>query len=360
MILYWILTGLLAILILSEFTVLFTPVKTQLKSGPTNQKVSILMVVRNEATSIENSVRSLLSQSHSEFELLISDDFSTDETPEILRRVEEDPRIRCFYSAFEVEAGSNAKAQHLDYLMKESKHDIIAVTDGDCQYPITWLETMLANKPETGIISGTTGIYNSTYEDIDWIVNIGRVAVLNRLGFQTTAIGNNMLFDRKAYEATEGWKSIAKSITEDHELNRQIVNGGFESKVLFNKKVLARAEKEGFPGIFVQRRRWMRGAFKLSLSVVLILLLRLMVLPLLLTLGIMSFVNPEFYPQLTTGLISSYIAGKAIGDIKLIASLGIKFPLPVLGYQLNAMIQSFILALYFIFTPRVKWKGRTY
>ena len=60
--------------------------------------VTVIMSAFNAKDTIAYAVRSILGQSHRNLELLICDDCSTDETPEILARLPHDPRVRLFRS----------------------------------------------------------------------------------------------------------------------------------------------------------------------------------------------------------------------------------------------------------------------
>ena len=50
--------------------------------------VSVIMSVHNAEKTIEDCVRSILSQTYENIEFLILDDFSTDKTKEILKKLE--------------------------------------------------------------------------------------------------------------------------------------------------------------------------------------------------------------------------------------------------------------------------------
>ena len=64
-----------------------------------NPRLTVLMPVWNGAKHLEEAVRSILVQTESRFELLIVDDGSTDETPEVLTKLAAaDPRIRVLNS----------------------------------------------------------------------------------------------------------------------------------------------------------------------------------------------------------------------------------------------------------------------
>ena len=60
------------------------------KSAPPGIPVSVIVPARNEAANIERCVRSVLAQDHSNIQLLVFDDASTDRTPEILAQLQQE------------------------------------------------------------------------------------------------------------------------------------------------------------------------------------------------------------------------------------------------------------------------------
>lgn len=88
-------------------------------------RLSILMPVYNGETHLEESIRSLLVQEFSAFELLILDDASTDRTPEILSQ-QTDPRIRTW--RHRTNAGLVAS---LNELLESAKAPVVARQDHD-------------------------------------------------------------------------------------------------------------------------------------------------------------------------------------------------------------------------------------
>ena len=71
-------------------------------------RVSIGIPVYNGETYLAETLDSLLAQSFEDFEIVISDNASTDRTPEICKHYQtKDPRIRCFRNARNIGAASN-------------------------------------------------------------------------------------------------------------------------------------------------------------------------------------------------------------------------------------------------------------
>lgn len=133
-------------------------------------KVSVVMPTYNRAGLIGAAVRSVLTQSHSDLELLVVDDGSTDDTIERLARID-DPRLRVFEADHRgVSAARNVALNHATgsvvfYLDSDNTwtHDHVKlmltglhVSGADCAYAASCLVT------ETGELLGYRG------EPFDW------------------------------------------------------------------------------------------------------------------------------------------------------------------------------------------------
>ena len=91
------------------------------------KKVSIIMPAYNAEKYIEEAIYSVLAQTHKEWELIIIDDCSSDNTEQIvLKYVSKDTRIR--YLKNPVNLGVS-KSRNLG--IKKSKNDWIAFLDSD-------------------------------------------------------------------------------------------------------------------------------------------------------------------------------------------------------------------------------------
>ena len=102
------------------------PERTRTASTPRPTAVTVLMPVYNGAEYVCEAIDSVLSQTHSEFEFLIVDDGSTDETPELLRRhAAPDPRVRIVRQENRDQPATLNRGLHL------ARHDWVAIIDHD-------------------------------------------------------------------------------------------------------------------------------------------------------------------------------------------------------------------------------------
>ncbi len=114
------------------------------------EKVSIIIPTYNRAHLIERSIRSILNQTYEDFELLIVDDGSTDNTKEVVEGIV-DARIRYISCATN---GGAAKARNVG--IAEAKYDYIAFQDSDDEWHPDKLEkqmkVMETASPDTGLV----------------------------------------------------------------------------------------------------------------------------------------------------------------------------------------------------------------
>ena len=91
----------------------------------TSPKISVIMSVFNDQKNIESSVNSILDQTYKNFELLVRDDGSSDQTRKILESIK-DKRIKLFTSSKNI-----GLTKSLNLLIKKSSGTLIARQDSD-------------------------------------------------------------------------------------------------------------------------------------------------------------------------------------------------------------------------------------
>ena len=101
--------------------------------------ISIVLPVYNGANHISQSIESVLQQTYSNWELIIVDDCSTDNTPEIIDNFEKsDPRIRVFHNERNLKLPST-----LNVGFTEAKGEYFTWTSDDNMYRPNALEKMV-------------------------------------------------------------------------------------------------------------------------------------------------------------------------------------------------------------------------
>ena len=92
-----------------------------------NKMISVIMSVYNSTDSVEKSIDSILNQTYEDFEFLICNDASTDDTYEILVDYQKkDARIKLFNNKKNI-----GLTRSLNYLLMKSSGKFIARQDGD-------------------------------------------------------------------------------------------------------------------------------------------------------------------------------------------------------------------------------------
>lgn len=110
--------------------------------------ISVLVPVYNGAAYLETCIRSVLTQSCGDFELLIRDDGSSDESPSIIASFA-DPRIRLVPST-----GRGGLFNNVNALLREARGDLIRVVCQDDELEPQCLEVetaFLAQNPGAGL-----------------------------------------------------------------------------------------------------------------------------------------------------------------------------------------------------------------
>jgi len=140
--------------------------------------VSIIMPSYNTAKYISDSIKSVISQTYSNWELLIVDDCSTDQTESVIAPFLGDKRIRYFKNS-----QRRGAAMSRNYALREAKGRWMAFLDSDD----LWKPNKLANQISFMKKNGYSFSYTN-YEEIDSFGNKNGVVVtgptkISRWGF---------------------------------------------------------------------------------------------------------------------------------------------------------------------------------
>ncbi|WP_324674229.1 glycosyltransferase [Hymenobacter sp. GOD-10R] len=233
-------------------------------------RVSILIAARNEAANIERCLTSLtqLNYPPEQLEILIGDDASTDDTVAVVARfIADKPQFKLLLIRHRL-GTARGKSNVLAHLSRAATADYFLITDADMALSPDWVQTMLAAAPEgVGVVTGVTTAEGGLFgrmQGLDWLFGLNVIRLLTDLGWPITAVGNNMLVTRAAYESIGGYEALAFSITEDLQLFEYIVAQGWGFRNLVDGRVLGVSVPQPTVHCLLhQRKRWMKGTGRL-------------------------------------------------------------------------------------------------
>lgn len=121
-------------------------------------KVSVCLLTYNRASVLPRSIESILDQDFRDFELIINDDCSSDDTADVCKRyVGRDPRVKYFRNDTNMRYAGNQNAA----LLRASGEFLAYVHDGDVYYPNMlqkWVEA-LTKHPSAGIVFNAVDVH---------------------------------------------------------------------------------------------------------------------------------------------------------------------------------------------------------
>ena len=233
--------------------------------------VSVVVPVRNEARSLERTLRLLLTQDfpRDRYEVIVADGASTDETVPIVRRLQgEFPNLKLVYNAGRLSsAGRNTAIRH-------ARMDVLVIVDGHCHVPD---RNYLRNLSSAFEASGADSLGRPQPLDVPDPTPFQRAVSLAR----SSRLGHNpdsdIYSDRAKFVAPQstavaytrrvfhriGLFDEAFDACEDVEFNERLHAAGLTC--YFTPAVKIVYEPRGnFPALFYQLSRYGRGRARLA------------------------------------------------------------------------------------------------
>ena len=162
-----------------------------------NDLISIVLPVYNGAKYLRESIDSILAQTYPNWELLILDDCSTDESPAIAQEYErKDPRIHYHRNAQNLRLPRN-----LNRGFSLAKGDYLTWTSDDNRYRPTALERMyiaLKTSPDAQFAFASCRIIDGEGREVEYIM-VDQGSKKQIVG--SDSVGACFMYTRKAYEA---------------------------------------------------------------------------------------------------------------------------------------------------------------
>lgn len=231
------------------------------KKRDTNYFISIIIPTYNEENVIENNIKSILKNDYKNYEIIVIDDNSTDNTKKIVKKfVDKYDNIRLF-----VKRGAKGKPQSLNEAYGKAKGDIILFLDADSILEKKYLESHISlfNNNKINMIFTDFTAYNyknnfiNEMQDIyfEFVRNILYSNLFSKMIFMGTGI-----FIRK--EILDKVMPIrSDSLVDDFHMALKLSDLKIKEYFILEPKVKMQYVSS-FSDLWNQHTRWYLGGYK--------------------------------------------------------------------------------------------------
>lgn len=193
----------LTLLIIGWKKIPFNEVRKELTDGPL---LSVIIPARNEGNNIQLLLEDIRSQTYGNFEVIVVNDNSTDNTYDSVKLfARDDARFSI------IENLEHGKKKALTRGINESRGEIIITTDADCRVQKGWLQGMLnyfQNENVKMVFGGVSIQSASIFSDLqahEFLSLIGTAASTLTLGVPTMCNGANLAYRKSIFKEIGGY-----------------------------------------------------------------------------------------------------------------------------------------------------------
>jgi chlorobactene glucosyltransferase len=218
--------------------------------------VSIVVPARNESRSIRASIASFLAQDYPDWEVIVVDDQSTDDTGVILDEIaRHEPRLRVVHNRA-LPAGWLGKPHALHLGAAAATYDWLLFVDADIRYAPGLLRAamrgvnalrcdFLSLLPRVEMVGFWEQVLMPFLPGV-FYGGVGVLANLDAVGRVAAGGGPGNLVTRRVYEAVGGHAQLATSIIDDVRLALLTKRAGYRTRVVRAEDLVSLRMYHGF------------------------------------------------------------------------------------------------------------------
>jgi alpha-1,6-rhamnosyltransferase len=223
--------------------------------------VSILVPCYNYALYVADALRSVFAQDYTNFELIVVDDGSTDDSAQVISQVlaQEAEKSLVRRVAFLRQANAGVSAA-LNAGLAEARGAYIATFDADDIMPAGRLSLQMAYlqaHPEVGCLGGRTlriDEYGKVLPRKDKRSNVRRYDFSQALALALVVGGNNAVYRRDAVEQVGGYDPAIK--VQDFQMTLKVAHAGYYVDILPDVVTLYRKHEGSLSGDYKAEYRY--------------------------------------------------------------------------------------------------------
>lgn len=233
-------------------------------STPKKLPVSVIVCAKNEEENVKNFIPLLASQNYPEYEIVLIDDASSDETLEVFEQFEQKYSNIKLVKVENNEAFWGNKKFALTLGIKAAKNEYLLFTDADC-YPQTteWIKEMTAQFTTQKTIVLGYGAYekikNSFLNKIirfETLLTAVQMFAWAKVGKPYMGVGRNMAYKREEFFRVNGFITHMKIRSGDDDLFINEAATSSNTAICYSKDSFTYSKpKTTFGEWFTQKRR---------------------------------------------------------------------------------------------------------
>ncbi|OHX68527.1 hypothetical protein NH26_10730 [Flammeovirga pacifica] len=199
--------------------------KKEVISKPSNVGVSVIVAARNEAKNLPQLLEALTKQDYPNFEIIIINDRSTDQTSEIIKKFHQK-----HINITEVNILNNFDAKSpkkfaLTQGIPKAKYEHLLFTDADC-IPISdqWIKTMSNKFTHKSILLGI-GWYVPKFDllverftQFETLITALQYISFSKIGINYMGVGRNIAYTKSIFKEANGFEQHQNVISGDDDL----------------------------------------------------------------------------------------------------------------------------------------------
>lgn len=232
--------------------------------------VSVLLPAFNEAKVIEAALKNFEKIDYKNFEVLVIDDGSEDETFEKAEKLKD---TLCFpLRVFRKRNGGKADA--LNFGIAEAKGEFILCMDSDSILSVDTIKKGIinfANNEKLAAVGGMVHVLRSSgkmierFQQLDYLVGHFQKKALSLFGKVSIVPGPIGLFRKSAVLEVGGYEAKDETFAEDAEITLRLIAAGWSIVCSDEMKSFTEVPQE-YSSLLQQRYRWSRGVYKALLK----------------------------------------------------------------------------------------------
>jgi glycosyltransferase involved in cell wall biosynthesis len=174
--------------------------------------ISVIVCAKNEAKNLENFLPSILNQEYPDFEVVLINDASSDETLEVMESFQKKHNNIKIINVENIEAFWGNKKYALTLGIKAAKNENLLFTDADCK-PVSnkWIYEMSQNFNANKTIVLGYGKYKKEKSFVNLFVRFETLLTAiqyfsyAKIGSPYMAVGRNLAYDRSEFFNVKGF-----------------------------------------------------------------------------------------------------------------------------------------------------------